>query len=289
MLEQANIAEDFSPAEIAPYRLLPGDTARGCLLVCDHATNRIPPGFDCLGLDEEQMERHIAYDPGGAGVTAGLSELLGVPAVMADFSRLLIDPNRGEDDPTLVMRLSDGKTIPGNARIGEAEIERRRSLLYDPYHGAIEQALDAGIASGRIPAILSIHTFTEVWRGRPRPWHGAILWDEDPRLAHPLIEGLRTEADLIIGDNEPYTGKLYGDCMYKHGTHRGLAHALVEIRQDLVREPEGQRRWAERLARVMEPLLDGSADNPLHKIEFYGSATDVRAGQDGRQGAAMKG
>ncbi len=284
MLEQANIATEYKALADAPYRLLAGDPGCGCVLICDHAANHVPSAYDGLGMDAGQMRRHVAYDPGAAGVTTGLSELLGAPAVLSNFSRLLIDPNRGEDDPTLVMHLSDGEVVPGNARITNEEIARRRSLYYDPYHAAIDTQIDTALATGRVPLVLSIHTFTEVWRERPRPWHAAILWDKDPRLARPLVEGLAAERELMIGDNEPYTGKLFGDCMYKHGTHRGLAHALVEIRQDLVREPEGQAEWAARLARIVEPLLGGASDNPLHRIEYHGSSTDAPADGGGQHG-----
>lgn len=226
-------------------------------------------------MPDDQMGRHIAYDIGAAGVTARLCERLGAPGVLANFSRLLIDPNRGEDDPTLVMRLSDGAVVPGNANIDNAEIEQRRALYYDPYHAAIDTAIDTGLATSRPPVVLSVHTFTESWRGKPRPWDAGILWDKDPRLARPLMDGLSDEADLTIGDNEPYSGKLKNDCLYKHGTRRGLAHALVEIRQDLVRHPDGQEEWGDRLARTMAQLLEApDAADMLHTIKYYGSWTD---------------
>lgn len=275
MLEQADIAGETELTDEPPFFCRPGDVAGGCLLICDHAMNRIPKEYENLGIDSSQLERHIAYDIGAAGVVLELANRLGAPAVLSNFSRLLIDPNRGEDDPTLVMRLSDGAVVPGNAKADETEIGRRRALYYDPYHAAIEAAVDDAIASGRPPVVLSIHTFTEVWRGRPRPWEAGILWDKDPRLALPLIEGLRENTGLHIGDNEPYTGKLKGDCLYKHGTTRGLAHALVEIRQDLVRDERGQAEWASHLADIVGPLLAASdATDRLHKIEHFGSATD---------------
>ena len=275
MLEQADITADAPRHDEPPFTILAGDAAGGCVLICDHATNRIPPGYDGLGVAAGQMERHIAYDIGAGAVTARLSQLLGAPAVLANFSRLLIDPNRGEDDPTLVMELSDGAVVPGNAGLAPDEIERRLALFYAPYHAAVERTIDAGIASGKPPAVLSIHTFTESWRGRARPWHAAVLWDKDPRLAQPLIEGLAGDSGLTIGDNEPYNGRLRNDCMYKHGTGRGLAHALVEIRQDLVRDPAGQEVWAARIAGVMQDLLDApDADTRLHRVEYFGSWTD---------------
>lgn len=276
MLEQVDSAGAVEPGEEAPYLHLPGDPACGCVLICDHAANRVPRELDGLGMPPEQMRRHIAYDIGAAGVTRALSQTLGAPAVLANFSRLVIDPNRGEDDPTLVMRLSDGAVVPGNADVDAGEIARRRELYYAPYHAAIDEAIDAAIAAGRPPAILSIHSFTEAWRGRPRPWEAGILWDRDPRLARPLIDTLAREPGLTVGENEPYSGKLKGDCLYRHGTRRGLAHALVEIRQDLIREADGQAQWAARLARAMQELLDApDAKEELHAIRFFGSWTDA--------------
>ncbi|GAB4235412.1 MAG: N-formylglutamate amidohydrolase [Methyloligellaceae bacterium] len=245
------------------------------MLICDHATNRVPEGYGDLGVGAEQLSRHIGYDIGAAGVTERLSALLGAPAILSNFTRLFIDPNRGEDDPTLVMQLSDGAVVPGNAGISAEEIERRLAHFYAPYHAAIDAAIDEALEAGRPPVLLSIHTFTENWKGVGRPWHAGILWDKDPRLAVPLIEALSRDPALHVGDNEPYRGALRGDCMYKHGTRRGLAHALVEIRQDLVATEQGQAAWAERLAQVMRPFLNEETAPPgLHEIRHFGSHTD---------------
>lgn len=235
----------------------------------------MPAGYGDLGLGAEQLARHIGYDIGAAGVTRRLSGLLDAPAILSNFSRLFIDPNRGEDDPTLVMQLSDGAVVPGNAGIKEDEIEKRRLQFYAPYHAAIEAVIDDAIATGSPPVLLSIHTFTQSWKGMDRPWHAAILWDRDARLAAHMIKALSNDGSLVVGDNEPYTGRLRGDCLYKHGTGRGLAHALIEIRQDLVADASGQQEWAERLADIMSTLLDGQLDqSALHKIEYIGSCTD---------------
>ena len=168
----------------------------------------------------------------------------------------MIDPNRGRDDPTLVMRLSDGAVVPGNAQVDAAEIGRRIARFYDPYDAAIRRGDRARGRRGRaaVPSI-AIHSFTPIWRGRPRPWHAGILWDFDARFANPLLAGLRAEEGLVVGDNEPYDGALAGDTIDRHATGRGLANALIEIRQDLIAGDEGARAWAARFARLLEPVL----------------------------------
>ena len=212
--------------------------------------------YGTLGLPAAQLGRHIAYDIGAAPITRALAAALGVPAVLTRYSRLLIDPNRGDDDPTLIMRLSDGAVIPGNRRIDERRARAaHRSLLSPlpsrPSTRVIDQCLAAGVA----PALLSIHSFTESWKAIPRPWHVGILWDRDTRLAKPLLESFYAEGDLIVGDNEPYSGQLEGDCLWQHGTQRGLANAIIEIRQDLIRDAAGQAAWARRLGRIVESIL----------------------------------
>ncbi len=238
------------------YSVVAGAADAGLILLCDHARNAFPPEYGTLGLPEAQLKRHIAYDIGAEAITRQLAASLGVPAIHTHYSRLLIDPNRGADDPTLIMRLSDGAIVPGNRQLDLAERTKRISLYYRPYHLAIGRALDQCIATGVTPAILSIHSFTESWKAVARPWHAGILWDNDPRLAKPLLDALYAEGDLIVGDNEPYHGGLEGDTMWQHGTTRGLAHALIEVRQDLIRDEAGQLAWAKRLARLMRQLLD---------------------------------
>ncbi len=235
--------------------VIPGEVGGGLLLLCDHAANHIPPEYDNLGLPAAELARHIAYDPGAASVTRELARLLGAPAILSTFSRLLIDANRGADDPTLIMRLSDGAVVPGNARVDEAERARRIGRFHAPYHDAIDAMIDRALALGQAPALVSIHSFTPVWRGLPRPWHAGILWnDRDPRLAVPLLKALRGDVSLVVGDNEPYSGVLPHDTMWRHGTARGLAHVLIEIRQDLIGDDAGAHAWAARLAPILEEL-----------------------------------
>ena len=259
-------AQDISPFD--PLERLDGALNGGILLLCDHARPSLPPEYGDLGLTADHFTRHIAYDIGAAALTSALSRRLRAPALMTTFSRLLIDPNRGADDPTLVMRISDRALIPGNARIDDAEIARRRRLYWQPYRDAIADMSQKMRAAGRPPALVSIHSYTPVWRGRPRPWHAGLLWDCDDRLARPLLANLRAESGLVIGDNEPYDGALRGDTMFDHGTLPGLAHVLIEVRQDLIATQPGVEEWANRLAPL---LVDCLAAPDIHDIRHYPS------------------
>jgi predicted N-formylglutamate amidohydrolase len=223
------------------------------VVCCDHAANTVPDAVagGSLGLDPADMARHIAYDPGAAGVTLALAEALDGPAVLSDFSRLVIDPNRGEEDPTLLMKLYDGTLIPANRRADAAERARRLDLFHRPYHEALGRMM---ARPGSI--LLSIHSFTPQLRGRPpRPWQIGVLYARDRRLADPLIEALRAEPDLVVGDNEPYSGDLPGDTVDRHALRDGRPNLLIELRNDLIAEPESQQGWAIRLAPILERVL----------------------------------
>jgi predicted N-formylglutamate amidohydrolase len=249
---------ETSETEFHPFEAIRGALDAGALIVCDHASNAIPPGLGALGLPRAALEGHIAYDIGAAEVTRALAAELGAPAVLSTYSRLVIDPNRGVDDPTLVMRYSDGAIVPGNAYADSAEIARRRARFWAPYREEIAARVDAMIAVGEPPAVISIHSFTPVWRGVARRWKIGILWDRDQRIPKPLIKGLLAEPDLRsdeIGDNEPYDGALAGDTIDTIATLRGLANALIEIRQDLIAERKNALSWAARIAHLLRPIL----------------------------------
>jgi len=233
------------------FEILAQDAESPILLICDHASNRVPPEVNngTLGLPDSDMNRHIAYDVGAAEVVQHLSKLLNAHAILSRFSRLVIDPNRGEDDPTILMKLYDGSIIAGNRHADAAEKERRLALYHRPYHEALSAQIDAMIRDGRAPALVSIHSFTPQLRGRPlRPWHLGVLWDKDDRLVKPFLRYFADDPDIKVGNNEPYSGELRGDTMYHHATLRGLPHILIEIRNDLIRDADGQKQWAERLA-----------------------------------------
>ena len=246
----------------AAYEEIAGDDGSRILLICDHATNIVPSevGGGSLGLPSEEMLRHIAYDLGARGLTLELAKRLAAPAVLTRFSRLVIDPNRGEDDPTLVMRLYDGTIIPANRFVEPAEVDRRLAAYHRPYHQAVSRAVDRIAARGKQPALISMHSYTPQLRGRaPRPWEVGVLWHHDGRIAVPLIRRLRAEG-LCVGDNEPYSGELEGDTMSRHGTGRGVAHVLIEVRQDLIASEAQQRAWGERLAPVLAEVVEGIGD-----------------------------
>jgi predicted N-formylglutamate amidohydrolase len=256
-----------------PVETIAGEVGSGALVLCDHASHAVPPELGDLGLPAAEFQRHIAYDIGAAAVTRALARHLNAPAILTRFSRLVIDPNRGRDDPTLVMRLSDGAVVPGNARVDEAEVQRRIARFYDPYDAAITAAIDRGLRAGEPPCIVTVHSYTPLWRGCPRPWHVGILWDADDRFAAPLLRGLCEEPGLVVGDNEPYDGALAGDTVDRHATRRGLANALIEIRQDLIATQEGAAEWAERFARLLGPLL---ADPALRQPRISATRTRER-------------
>ena len=233
------------------------------LITCDHASNAVPDwvGGGDLGIAAQDMARHIAWDVGAWGLAQELGRLLDSPVIGSCFSRLVIDPNRGEDDPTLVMRLSDGAVVPGNKNIDQSEIDRRIRRFYRPYDRAIKAALSASLEAGVRPIIISMHSFTPVWRGKPRPWHAGILRAKDGRLSEALIGALRSDPALVVGDNEPYNGALKGDVIDRHALAHGFSNTLIEIRQDLIADAKGVDAWADRLARVMRPILADPAQH----------------------------
>ena len=242
------------------------DGTAGMVILCDHASNAVPESVNggCLGLSASEMARHIAYDLGARGVALALAEALDAPAVLSRFSRLVIDPNRGEDDPTLVMQLYDGTIVPANRGIGPQEVRRRLVTWHRPYHAAIDAQIETMIAGGRSPALVAIHSYTPRLVGRPpRPWQIGVLWHHDGRLARPLLARLRAEADLVVGENQPYSGQLEGDTLSRHGTKRGLRHVLIELRHDEIETGAGQRRWAARLAPMLAEAVGETVGEAL--------------------------
>jgi predicted N-formylglutamate amidohydrolase len=237
------------------------------VLTCDHASHRIPAALGMLGLTEVVIQQHIGWDIGAAAVTRALAERLSAPALLSGYSRLVIDCNRDPGDPTSIPPVSDHVMVPGNRGLSEADRRARAEACLWPYQQAITARLDRVAALGVTPVILSIHSFTPRMNGFDRPWQIGILWDRDPRLALPLIAGLAGLQGLVIGDNEPYSARdPEGFTLQHHAVPRGLPHVLIELRQDEIDTEAGAQLYAERLDRVLKPIL---ADPELYRPGFY--------------------
>jgi len=239
------------PGPVEEWR--PSGPAFPALLACDHASARVPYRLRDLGLTAPDLERHIALDIGAADLTRNLAVLLQVPAVLSRYSRLVIDCNRHLDDPSAFPAISDGSVIPGNQALSANDRAGRADALYWPYHRAIARSL---ASLGPCPALLAVHSFTPEFGGVARPWHAGVLWDQDDRLAVPLLSALRADGAWCVGDNEPYSGRHpAGYTMDAHAEHGGLPHVSIEVRQDLLATPEGVARWAALLASALRPIL----------------------------------
>lgn len=241
-----------------PFSIFGAESRSRWLITVDHASNFVPDDISDgdLGLDSADMSRHIAYDVGARGTSLRLGELLDAPVICANWSRLCIDPNRGADDPTLVMRLYDGTIIPGNRDVDDAEIERRKATHYLPYHNALESLA----AEREDVVIIAMHSFSPKLNGRaPRPWEiGVLHAPQEDRFGKALIAELEQEDDLTVGDNEPYNGWLPGDSIDQHALQPGRLNALIELRHDEIDTPEKQNTWAERLAPILQNTLANS-------------------------------
>ena len=242
-----------------PFKIFKSRSQVPWVIICDHASNLVPEsiaGGD-LGLNNKEMNRHIAFDVGARNLAIKLGNILDASVICSNFSRLIIDPNRGEKDPTLVMQLYDGTIIPANKNIAKQEILRRLNLFYRPYHNAIDQIL----APIENPIIVSIHSFTPQLKGKKKiPWHIGLLAANDRRFHNALLGCFASEPRLCVGDNQPYIGKLPGDTIDKHAIGKGRLNTLVEVRNDLIANNENQKTWAKIIGKNLnqaKDLLDG--------------------------------
>jgi predicted N-formylglutamate amidohydrolase len=234
------------------------------LIVCDHASRAVPQSLDGLGLPPEALSKHIAWDIGAADLARALARRLDAPLVLAGFSRLVIDCNRRLEDPSLILGESDGQTVPGNIGLDPAARERRIRACHEPYHRAIEGRLASFADAGVVPALISIHSFTPVMRGERRPWHVGVLWDDDGRMALPMLAALRARRGLEVGDNLPYSGRHPADyTVHRHALSAGLPHLCLEVRQDLIADAPGVARWSDILG---PPVLELLEDKELHRV-----------------------
>lgn len=246
----------LAPEDPPPYQIVNQEGSAPVLLVCDHADYRMPKSVNGLGLKYALERQHIAWDIGAAAVTHRLSEMIDAPAAFTTYSRLVIDPNRPLTHPAAFPHVSDGIVVPGNENLSDKERRARADALYWPYHRAIQRELAAFADRGVQPWVLSIHTCTPVFMGFSRPWHIGVIWNEDDRLPRPLIEHLRRDESILVGDNKPYSGRSKNSfTLNYHAEPAGLPHAGIEIRQDLLADAEGVEAYARRLADAMLAIV----------------------------------
>jgi predicted N-formylglutamate amidohydrolase len=228
------------------------------VLICEHATNYLPPEYATLGLADTDMLRHIAWDPGALPVSLKMAELLDATLVEAGVSRLAIDCNRPLDAPDLIPHVSETTVVPGNAELTEEQRAERIALSWQPFHETIGELVAERLAAARETWLVTIHSFTPVYKGVARPWQVGILHDDDERLSAPLISALRSTGNLNVGDNQPYSP---ADRVYftleRHARSRALPCAMIEIRNDEICGDAEQRRWAQRLATILETIATG--------------------------------
>ncbi|HEV2545848.1 MAG TPA: N-formylglutamate amidohydrolase [Stellaceae bacterium] len=266
-MADVSAASLLGPDDPAPVETVRAQGRALLLITCDHASLKIPRVLGDLGVPPVQLREHIGWDIGAAEVTRRLAALLDAPALLTGFSRLVVDCNRRLEDASSIPAASDGVPVPGNGNLSQADRAARVEALFQPYHRAIAAKLDAFLAAGTVPAVISIHSFTPVMNGKARPWHVGILWDKDPRIAVPLLAALRAEPGLPVGDNEPYSAREpVGYTMREHGVARGFPHVALELRQDLIADAQGAAAWAERLARALGPII---AAPDIHRVLRY--------------------
>ncbi len=238
------------------YEVVNPDGVAPLLLSCDHAENYLPDHLHGLGLDPHHLTRHIAYDIGAKQVASLLSSMFSAPLISANYSRLVIDLNRHLDDPTLIVTHADGVVIPGNQQLSADERNQRIEKYFNPYHNQYSDMVTSLKSTHQRPVILSIHSFTPTLNGFQRPWDFGVLWDRDEFLARQLIDNLSKIPDRVVGDNQPYhANDPRGYAQVEHAEGRNVELALLEIRQDLITDPAGQRLVAEQIYQALSSII----------------------------------
>jgi predicted N-formylglutamate amidohydrolase len=238
-----------------------GDGCGTLVLLCDHASSFIPARYAGLGLCDEDRQRHIGWDIGALALSRLLSQRLDAPLLHATLSRLLLDVNRRPNAHDAIVDVSDGIVIPGNRDLAAEERAHRSDWIYRPYHAAIESLIAQRIARSQAVGVVAVHSFTPMYCGRPRPWQIGVLSQHDRRMADALLDALRADPGLQVGDNQPYapTDGVY-HTLERHAEGHGLPCVMLEIRNDLILDTPGQAAWADRLA----PLLQGAFEAAIH-------------------------
>ena len=246
----------ISDKDPPPFQVINRNGTTDLLLVCDHAGQKIPQALLGLGLKKETFNLHVAYDVGASQVACNLSDFLDAPLVLANYSRLLIDPNRSPEDPESILPTSDGIPVPGNKNLDKNSRNKRVRDIFNPYHDAIHQLLEKITNPGKKPAFLSIHSFSPEYGEKPRPWDIGVLWNSDQRIAIPLMKLLKAKG-LNVGDNLPYSGHDLAYTIDRHGGARKLPNCAVEINQNQLQDETGIMRWSNILGETLIKVVKG--------------------------------
>jgi len=258
----------LSADDPTPFEILNREADTPLLLICDHASNRIPKSLDNMGLSEKELGYHIAIDIGAAGVTKYMSDKLQAPAVLCNYSRLVMDCNRQPGDPTSIPAISDGISVPANQNLTESQQVQRSEAVFWPYHHAVTEVGAHLWRKGTPPALFSIHSFTPELMSseEDRPWEAAILWKQDPRIAKPLMAILERETGMKIGNNVPYSGWEDAYTIDLHGAAPGLPYCAIELRQDLIGNEAGEMKWGELLSNALTEIM---SDRSIFEVKHY--------------------
>ncbi len=249
----------------APFEVFNRDGGAHMLIVCDHASRKVPAALGTLGLGAETFDLHIAHDIGAAEIAQGLAKRLDAPCVLAGYSRLVIDVNRPPGHPHSIIAENDGIPIPGNQGLRAEDRRARVRDLFEAYHDAVNRALARLWDRGPAPALFSVHSFCPQFGGKARPWDIGVLWNRDPRIAVPLMENLE-RFELNVGDNEPYSGHDLAYTIDMHGAAAGIANCAIEINQNQALTQANITRWIDILSESIEPIFDIPG---LHRVERF--------------------
>ena len=266
--------------EPSPVIAVNRDGSSPFVIVVDHAGRNLPRALGDLGLPASELQRHIAWDIGAFEVARRMAAALAAPLVAQHYSRLVIDCNRDPGVASSIPVVGEWVDIPGNQGLSRSQAAARRAEIFDPYHGYIRALLDARQAAGRPTILVAQHSMTDVFKGERREMHAAVLYNRDRRFAGVVLDLLRAETGLVIGDNEPYFVSDATDfTVPRHGEARSLPHVEIEVRQDLLRDSAGQDEWGRRLARILREAGRAFAGPPTAATELQASGAKPVAGK----------
>ena len=250
--ESTQVPPLLAPDEPGTFEVILDERRSPFLITCDHAGKRLPRALGTLGLSESELDRHIAWDLGAAQVARVLAHELGAFAILQTYSRLVIDCNRQLDVPSSIPVISEHTVIPGNQGLSPALAAERARAIFHPYHARILSEFERRASAGQPSVLIAMHSFTPTFMGVSRPWHTGMLYNRDVRVGRKLIELLRRDPELVVGDNEPYAVSDLSDYgVVVYGERRGIPHVEIEIRQDLLLDEAAQAAWAQRFARLL--------------------------------------